>query len=248
MTATGVAPSTLRSAPSPLVNAAVIADRASAASTSLTVNTSGSFGFAYVGAQLSLAGTVAGPTGPIINTHPAAQSVTAGSIATFTVSATASGGGSLSYQWRSNGVAIGGAANAPSYSRTTSLADDGMQISVVVTESGGTNPGGATSNNALLTVTPVVTPPPTTQYTATVGPLGEAGIPVAAGRTVYWTLLRGFPGSLTTPIQGQSTTQAGGTFVVTDASSGAAFAIGSLTSPSLSTANRPCFAQFVTLS
>src|SRR5262245_12323889 len=47
---------------------------------------------------------------PVIGTQPQAASAVAGTLPTFTVAATANG--SLSYQWRFNGVAIDGATAA----------------------------------------------------------------------------------------------------------------------------------------
>lgn len=84
---------------------------------------------------------------PAIVTHPAPQSVIELFEATFSVAA--SGTAPLTYQWRINGVPILGATEQ-TYVRLASLADNGAQISVVVSNSAGS----ATSNNALLTVTP----------------------------------------------------------------------------------------------
>lgn len=145
MTATAASPSTLRSSATPINTGAVIADRASAASTSLTVNTTGSFGFQFIGVQLSLAGA-AGGTAPAITTHPADQTVAAGALASFTVAATGTG---LAYQWQRGGVNISG-ATAATYSFTTAIGDSGAQFRCVVT--GDTAPA-ATSNAATLTVT-----------------------------------------------------------------------------------------------
>lgn len=93
----------------------------------------------------------AGAAGPNISTQPSAQTVTVGAAATFAVVATASGGGALAYQWRANGANISGATGA-SYTRTAALGDNGLQISVLVAESGGSNPGSVVSANALLSV------------------------------------------------------------------------------------------------
>jgi hypothetical protein len=95
----------------------------------------------------------AGAPGPNITSQPGPQVVVDGGTANFAVDAAASGGGTLSYQWRKDGVPIGGATSA-SYARTAVLADSGAQFSAVVVESGGTNPGTVNSANALLTVNP----------------------------------------------------------------------------------------------
>src|SRR2546426_12523466 len=82
---------------------------------------------------------------PSITLQPANQSVTAGQTATFTVAAT--GTAPLRYQWQKNGLPIG--ANSPSYTTpATTIADNGAQFTVVVSNSAGS----VTSNAATLTV------------------------------------------------------------------------------------------------
>ncbi|HVE08391.1 MAG TPA: discoidin domain-containing protein, partial [Paraburkholderia sp.] len=94
------------------------------------------------------------PAVPVINTQPAAQTVTAGNSTSFTVGAT--GSPTLSYQWRKNGTAIADpSAQQQTYiTPAVSVADDGALYSVVVTNSAGT----ATSNDAKLSVG-TATPP-----------------------------------------------------------------------------------------
>jgi len=84
---------------------------------------------------------------PSITSQPTSQTVNEGDNVTFTVSAT--GDGSLSYQWRKNGSNIGGATNT-SYTITGATPADDGAYSVRVTNSC----GNTTSNNANLTVTP----------------------------------------------------------------------------------------------
>lgn len=105
----------------------------------------------------SLAG--AAPTGPTIDTQPTAQTTNEGSTATFTVSATASGG-SLTYQWsRANPgsgsfSSVGGATSASYTTAATGcVADHGAQYRCAVTDSNGTT----TSSAATLTVRSVST-------------------------------------------------------------------------------------------
>lgn len=89
-------------------------------------------------------------TAPSITDQPDPTTVTEGSTATFNVSAT--GTGTLTYQWRKDGSNISG-ANSSSYTTPpTVLADNGALFDVIVT--GDTAPP-ATSNTALLTVNPV---------------------------------------------------------------------------------------------
>ncbi|MBL8267064.1 PQQ-dependent sugar dehydrogenase [Steroidobacter sp.] len=83
---------------------------------------------------------------PTINEHPVSVSVSAGQPATFTTSA--SGVQPLSYQWQRNGVAISGATQNSYTIASTTAADNGARISVVVTN----EYGSATSNAATLTV------------------------------------------------------------------------------------------------
>jgi poly(3-hydroxybutyrate) depolymerase len=99
-------------------------------------------------ATLTVTAAAAGPT---IATQPADQSVTAGQPVTFTVTATDAP--PLRYQWRKNGVNIGGATDAALSIPAAISADSGASFTVVVT-SGADSPSSATSNRAMLTVTP----------------------------------------------------------------------------------------------
>ena len=105
----------------------------------------------------------AAPVPPSIITQPAAATVTAPGAATFTVVAT--GDAPLTYQWRRNGVNIGGATSA-TYVKTptTVAADNGSTYSVVVTNGAGS----VTSASAILTVNAApVTPSITGQPAST---------------------------------------------------------------------------------
>ncbi len=86
-----------------------------------------------------------------ITSQPQNITVTAGSSATFTVTAT--GTAPLSYQWRKNGTNISG-ATASSYTITNVQPADAATYSVVV----GNSAGSFTSNNATLTVSGNVNP------------------------------------------------------------------------------------------
>jgi phosphatidylinositol-3-phosphatase len=85
---------------------------------------------------------------PSITAQPKNATVTAGQAAAFSV--VAIGTAPLAYQWRVGGSAIAGATAASYTIATTSAADSGEAVSVVVTNSAGT----VTSGNAILTVTP----------------------------------------------------------------------------------------------
>lgn len=91
-------------------------------------------------------------TGPTITAQPTNQQVPTGSTATFSVSATASGG-SLSYQWQSSPDAstwtnIGSATSASYTTGTLTTSDSGTYYRCVVTDSNGST----NSNPALLVV------------------------------------------------------------------------------------------------
>jgi Immunoglobulin domain/Immunoglobulin I-set domain len=103
-------------------------------------------------------------TAPIITSQPANQTVNAGQTATFSVTAT--GAGTLTYQWYKGGVAIGGATSSTYTTPATVSGDSGSIFTVTVTNAGGT----VTSNPATLTVNtaPVIVTPPANQ-TVTAG-------------------------------------------------------------------------------
>ena len=109
-----------------------------------------------VGTATSSVGILTVTSVPIISTQPAAQTVTAGASATFSV--TAAGTAPLSYQWKKGGTDISGATTSSYTTPATSLADSGTAYSVVVTNELGT----ATSDAVILTVTmaPVITEQP----------------------------------------------------------------------------------------
>jgi Zn-dependent metalloprotease len=84
-----------------------------------------------------------------ISTQPASKTVSAGSVASFAVTATG-GTAPYAYQWTRGGANIAGATSA-SYSLTAQTADNGAVFAVKVTDSA-TSPTTATSANATLTV------------------------------------------------------------------------------------------------
>jgi hypothetical protein len=122
---------------------------------------------------LSLSGT--GTSTLAITTQPANQSVTAGQTANFSV--TASGNGTLSYQRKRNGGAIGGATAASYTTPATSTSDNGAQFTVVVTDS----LGSVTSNAATLTVTAAPVAPSITSQ--------PASQTVTAGQTATFSVI-----------------------------------------------------------
>src|SRR5207253_2550290 len=114
------------------------------------------------------------PVAPAITTQPASQMVVAGQTATFTVAAT--GTAPLSYQWQSNGTAIGAATAASYTAPATTAADNGDQFTVVVSNA----VGSVTSNAAALTVNAALVAP-----TITTQPANQT---VTAGQTATFTV------------------------------------------------------------
>ena len=89
------------------------------------------------------------PGGVAISSQPTSRTVTAGSVASFAVTATG-GTAPYKYQWTRGGVAIAGATSA-TYSLTAQSSDNGAVFAVEVTDSAA-SPTSATSSNAILTV------------------------------------------------------------------------------------------------
>ena len=87
-----------------------------------------------------------------ISAQPTAQTITAGDMATFSVTAT--GTGELFYQWKKSGTVIPGATNSSYTTPAMGYAGNGAEYSVVLTDSVGTT----TSSTARLTVTKTSTP------------------------------------------------------------------------------------------
>jgi beta-galactosidase len=99
----------------------------------------------YPGATLCVSGTDAG-TVPAITVQPANQAVALGQPATFSVTAT--GLGTLIYQWSENGTAIPGATSSSYTTPATVAINNGALFSVAVGDVFGTT----TSNAATLAV------------------------------------------------------------------------------------------------
>ncbi len=121
--------------------------------------------------------TPAPAVAPSINTQPASQTVTAGQTATFSVTAT--GTAPLSYQWKKNGTAIGGASSASYTTPATTASDSGAQFTVTVSNSAGS----VTSNAATLTVNAS-----TMQLTANPSSLSFGNVDIGSSSTLPVTL------------------------------------------------------------
>ena len=97
---------------------------------------------------------------PAITAQPAVQTVTAGQMATFSVTAT--GTAPLTYQWKKNGTDIEGVTTSSHTTDATVLTDSGAVFTVVVTNSAGS----VSSSDAALTVNaapPAISAQPTAQ-------------------------------------------------------------------------------------
>ena len=93
----------------------------------------------------SSSGSTTTVSAPTISVQPVSQTVTAGTAVTFSVTAT--GDGTLSYQWYKDSTAISGATSS-SYAIASASTSDAGTYYVVVTNSGGST----TSSSATLTI------------------------------------------------------------------------------------------------
>ncbi len=123
------------------------------------------------GSVTSNAATLTVNVPPTISAQPANQTVTVGQTATFSI--TASGTGTLTYQWKKNGTAVSGATAASYTTPATVASDNAAQFTVVVTG----NAGSVTSNAVTLTVN---TPPSITTQ--------PASATVIAGQTATFSV------------------------------------------------------------
>lgn len=120
----------------------VLMCQASGAATVTATWTNNGTNFSYVSAVALTTSVAAGPS---ITVQPQSVSTYVGNTATFNVTAT--GTGTLHYQWKKNGSNVG--TDSSSYTTPTlTMADNGAVYTVVVTDDNGS----VTSNGALLTV------------------------------------------------------------------------------------------------
>ena len=126
--------------------------------------------------------TVSLPIAPTITIAPVDPSVIVGAVINFV--ATASGYGTLAYQWRLNGNVISGATSA-TYDRTTVIEDDGKVIACKVTDAAGTVT--VSADSAMAVALPAAP-------TITIAPLAPS---VIEGATINFTSVSAGSGALT---------------------------------------------------
>ncbi len=121
---------------------------------------------------------------PVITAQPANLTVTAGSTATFSVTAT--GAEPLYYQWRTNGTAVAGAGSASYTTPATALGDSGKLFSVSISNVF----GDATSDDAMLTVVPPPVAPSITgqpsNMTVTAGDVATFGVTASGTAPLFY--------------------------------------------------------------
>jgi titin len=103
---------------------------------------------------------------PTIISHPSSASRTVGQSATFSVTATASDGGTLSYVWKKAGVAISPSETGTSYTISSTVTGSAGDFTVTVTNTKNGTTSSVTSNVATLTVVGAPTAPATATLTS----------------------------------------------------------------------------------
>jgi hypothetical protein len=131
----------------------------------------------------SAAGRLNVNAAPVISSQPRDTTVIAEVAASFSVTASAPGGGILSYQWKKNGVNVASGGTTAAYSTAaTTLADTGSYTVTVTSALNGTT-SSTTSNVAFLrvNVAPVIATQPVALQTLTVGGGATMMVAVAPG-------------------------------------------------------------------
>ena len=124
---------------------------------------------------------------PAITAPLANQSVKKGETATFTVTAT--GGGTLTYQWKRNDKTISGATSSSYTTPPTDIADNGAVFSVSVSNSTDTVTGTATLTVSDIAVAPAISTQPADQ-SATTGQTATFSV-VATGTSLNYQWKKG---------------------------------------------------------
>ena len=164
-----------------------------------------------VGSAPGIVAPMAPASPPTIQTQPNSAAVTIGDPVNLSVSASVSDGGTLSYQWKKDGVDLSG-ANLPTLSIATAALSDAGSYTVVVTNTLGFSDAVTTSSAALVTVSaaPAPTSAPTTTSPSTTAPGGSSGGSPGGSSSGGSTTTTTVPPTLVTPSnQAQFTSAAG---------------------------------------
>jgi hypothetical protein len=151
----------------------------------VVTNTLGSTTTTTTTAAVGLTVTTGSASAPSISVQPAPATAATGGSATFTVSAT--GNGTLSYQWRKNGVMLASATNSTAITAALTItnvgATDAGVYDCVVTNSFAGTTSATGSAGAILSVNgaPVILAQPTNQAAALNGSVTFTVIAAAAG-------------------------------------------------------------------
>jgi beta-galactosidase len=178
----------------------------------------------YPGATLCVSGTDAG-TVPVITTQPASQAVAVGQPAVFSVTAT--GLGTLTYQWSENGTPINGATSSSYTTPATTTANNGELFSVAVSDVFGTTASGAATLAVQQSSCDVA---PSTPGALTAGASSSSQVNLTwgtstavAGCTVGYTIYRSSAAGFTPSSANQIATTTGTTYADTSVASAATY-------------------------
>jgi hypothetical protein len=144
-----------------------------------------------VASTTSAAATLTVNVQPSISVQPSNVTVVSGADASFSVTAT--GGGTLGYQWRKDGNPINGANGSTLMLTGVSSGDAGAYDCIVSNTQGGTTTNATSSAASLVVVVAPATPVVTVAPKATTGKTGLAASTQdqGAGNTYAWTLTNG---------------------------------------------------------
>jgi outer membrane protein OmpA-like peptidoglycan-associated protein len=118
---------------------------------------------------------------PTITTQPTGGAKTAGDALSLSVTATRTGSGTLSYQWKKGGTAISGATSATLSIPSVATSDAGSYTVDVTNQVTGNAPVTVASNAAVVTVAAATTPSTTVGSTLNTKTAKAGGIAFSAG-------------------------------------------------------------------
>jgi hypothetical protein len=136
---------------------------------------------------------------PSISGQPSSATKTVGDSVSFSVTATSSDGGTLSYQWKKNGSDISGATSSTFTINSAILADAGSYSVVVTNTTGGTS-ATTTSSSATLAVNAATTTTTTTTVPASTGVAAAPTLVTSANQSA----LEAAPGEAVAIINGRA--------------------------------------------